>query len=370
MKKVVIIALIILGLIIIGNFVYKYINKTAEQDPKMGNSEISDDLQPVWVEIAQAARGDIITYISETGMTLPVKSVVVAAETAGRIVQMDVKVGDFVQRGDTIAVVDDEIARLALDQAEAQLINAAAAYEKARKDLQRYQVLLKNEEVSESEFENVRVQHELARSAFLSAEASVKSAQRQVRNTRISAPISGQIAEKNVQTGNMIIMNQPVVKVVDIGEIKVIVRISESDISKIRKNIPVAVYADAYPGFEFMGTVFTLSPEANPESHTFPVEIIVPNNQQKTLKSGMVVRVNIQSDVLENVLLIPRDAVIERFGRNIVYIVDGQKAHERNVEIGQVKGEEIQVVSGIEPGETVVIVGQYNLEDGTPVRIK
>lgn len=370
MKNKVIIILIIMVVVIIGGFIYNTFNETVEPDTEMGNAKPAEEILSVWVEVAQAVTGNIITYISETGVTVPLKSVIVSAETAGRIVQMDVEIGNFVQKGDTIAFVDDELARLALDQAKAQLINATAAYEKAKKDIQRYQVLLKSEEISESEFENVRVQHELARSAFLSADAAVKSAQRQLRNTRITTPISGQVAEKNAQTGNMISINQPVVKVVDLSKIKVNINISEQDIGKIRKNIPVTVLADAFQGFEFKGSVFTLSPEANLASHTFPVEIIVPNDQQKTLKSGMVVRVDIQKDVRENVVLIYRDAVIERFGKNIVYVINGQYAEERSIELGPDKEEQVQVISGIRTGEYVVIVGQYNLEDGSPVRIK
>ena len=371
MKKKTKTILSVLGVFVIGGLIFNSQCSTVDSDSKKtGDSGDDEKLQPVWVEVADAIIGDIVSYISETGVTSPFQSVVVSAEMAGRIVQIGMEMGDFVLEGDTIAYIDDELAQLSLDRAEAQLINATATYEKAKKDLMRYRILLDKEEISESEYEDVRVGHELARSAYLSMEASVKSARRQLRNTRITSPIDGQIAEKMVDSGNMISINQPVVKVVDIRKIKVNISVSEQDIGSIRKMMTAAIQVDAYPGIEFTGSVYAISPEANSESHTFPVEIIVPNSLQMNLKSGMVVRVTIQNEVHKNVTLIPRDAVIERVGETIVYIADGGKAQKRNVVLGLEKGNDVQIISGLSPGESVVTVGQYNLYDGSPVRIK
>jgi len=284
---------------------------------------------------------------------------------------MDVDIGKAVQKDELIARIDDEIIRLSLDQARAQLINTSATYEKAQKDLERFLILLEKDQISEGEFETNRVQHELAKAAFLTAEAGVKSAERQLRNTHITSPIGGAIAEKIVQKGTMVSVGQPIVKVVDISTIKVNINLSEQDVVNIKTGMPVEVKLDGFPGRTFSGSVFAVSPEANSETHTFPVEIIVPNDQGPEVKSGMIARVSINTDVLKNATLIPRDAVVERYGRLYVYTVqEGGSAHEHEVKLGRESGSEVQVIEGIRTGEQVIVVGQFNLEDGVPIRIR
>lgn len=375
MKKLIKYFLLILfafiaGFVLGNNFSGPEAQNTNDFDTNSSVITGDNEVPPVWVEVSEAVIGDIIEYISEVGITEAYRSVTVAAEATGRLAGLDLEIGDFVSEGDTIAFIDDELARLSLNSSKAQLINSSATYEKAVKDLERYRILLDNEEISESEFETIGVQHELARSNFLKDKAAVDISRRQFRNTRITSPISGYVAEKNIQSGNMISANQPVIKVVDISRIKINISVSEKDIGNLSNGLPVTLQADAFPGREFSGAVFSISPEANPETHMFPVEILVRNNQQIELRSGMVVRVSIEKNVLKDVTLVSRDAVIDRFGETKVFVLTGQNVTERSVSLGLEKDDLVQVITGVEPGETVVVVGQYNLQDGSFVRIR
>ena len=363
---------IIIGFILRGSFSASGSSDVGNTGQSSNNIDENkdDEVPPVWVEVSEAINGDIVEYITEVGITEAFRSVVVSAEATGRLAGLDLKIGDFVSEGDTIAFIDDELARLALSSSKAQLINSSATYEKAGKDLERYRILLESEEISESEFETIRVQHEFARSNYLRDEAAVDISRRQFRNTRITSPISGYVAEKNVQSGNMISVNQPVIKVVDISQVKINISVSEQDIGNLRNGLPAALQVDAFPGREFAGTVFSISPEANQDTHTFPVQIIIRNNQQLRLRSGMVVRVSMEKNILKDVTLISRDAVIDRFGETKVFVLTGQYVTERSVSLGLEKDDLVQVISGVEPGEIVVIVGQYNLQDGSSVRIR
>lgn len=364
----------IVGVLLVGIISMYILNSFGTSDTEIQNPQTSENdtnkKAPVWVEVTEVVTGDITVYISEVGITKANRSVVVSSEASGRAVRMDWEVGDIVQAGDTIVYIDDELVRLALSREEAQLINSTAMFEKSQKDLERYRILLANEVISESEFEVVRLEHELARSTFLRNEADVKTARRQLRNTRITSPIDGYIAEKLVEAGTTISVNQPVAKVVDIVQIKIEISVSESDIAFIQKDSPVIIRVDAYPGLEFSGSVYSISPEAHSDTHSFPVEIIARNNQEKFMRSGMVVRVKILKEVYRDITIIPLDAVIERFGDLIVYVLNGTKAQERIVLTGLEKDDRVQILSGLQPGESVIVVGQYNLEDGTSVRVK
>jgi len=371
MKKRIIFAIIVLGLIVVcGGLLLRSPQTSPDTAGTAPEQAETGELEPVWVEVVPAMVGDIAVYIAETGVTAPLQSVEISSEVAGRIEKMTVELGASVQKGEQIALIEDELIRLSLDQARAQQINAAATFEKAQKDLERYKILLEKEEISEDEYESVKLQHELGRSALLAADAAVKTAERQLRNTRITSPIAGNIAGKYIEEGNMVSVGQPLVKVVDIGAIKVRINLSEHDIAAIRHGMPAGVVIDAFPGTTFEGTVFAESPEAAAQSHTFPLEIIVPNNQGPVIKSGMIARVTITTNTIRNVTLVPLDAVVERFGRKFIYVAGEKAAQERGVVLGRESGEYVQVVEGVEPGELVVSVGQYNLEDGTPVRIR
>jgi len=336
---------------------------TASPDSEQGDAEA------VLVEVTPAQAGDIDITISETGVTTPDHSITISSEVSGQIVRMPVEVGQNVARGKVIAQIDRELYELDVEQAKAQRINAAATYEKAQKDIERYRILLEREEISEGEFETMRLQHEQARSAFLSAEAALKTAERRLRNTGITSPVSGEIAAKYVQMGNMVSIAEPIVKIVDNSTIKVRISLSELDVVNLRTGMPVDVLIDAFPGKVFKGAVSSVGPEANMNTHTFPVEIKVHNNQGPPIRSGMIARVSIKTGVIKQAVLVPAEAIVERYGKNCVYVVNNGIAVEKEIGTGRTSGNLIQIVDGVRPGDQVLTVGQFNVQDGSPVRI-
>jgi len=370
-KSIIIIIFVVFVIVIFSGLYFQSSQKPAEpEEVSAENTEADDQSNAIWIEVKPAVSGDISVTVSETDITAPVHSVTISSEVAGRLIKIDGEIGKKVQKQELIARIDDELYSLAVDQAQAQFINAKAAYEKAQKDIERYRILLEKEEISEGEFEVNRLQHEQAKAAYLSSEASVKTTERQLRNSRITSPITGEIAVKYVEEGNMITINQSIVKVVDISKIKVRINLSELDIINVRAGMPVTILIDAFPDKKFNGTVAAIGPEANQETHTFPVEIIVPNNQAPMIRSGMIARVSIETQVLHNVTLVPMDALVERYGKDCVFVVENGKARECDVVLGATSGSFVQIVDGVQPGELVVVVGQFGLEDGAPVRIR
>ncbi len=364
MKKVVITVVVIIALLA------AWIMSNGRPDEAAEPEQGTETAQAVWVETTPAVMQDIETFITETGSTIPTQFAVVSSEVSGKIIKMDKDVGDFINVNETIASIDDELATLAVDQANAQLINTRATFEKAKKDLDRYKILLDQAEVSEGEYENIKLQYELANSANLNAEASLKSALRQLRNTKIKNSFSGQVAERHVQEGDMVSIGTPIVKIVDISAVKVKINISEKDVVKLGSKAEAAVEIDAFPGRSFKGRIHSVSPEGRMDTHTFPVEIIVPNTPDHILKSGMVARVLIRSDVLEDAVVIPAIAVIERYGRYYVYVAGDGTAEEKQVTLGVEKGTEVQILSGVEPGDKIITAGQHSLENGTEIKVK
>ena len=328
------------------------------------------DLKIVPVEIFHVRPGEITESITATGTIEPFRDAFVASEASGRVTGVNVEVGDGVEVGDVLVQLDDELLRLALEQAEALQLQAKATYEKAAKDRERNERLYSDGSITEFELETARVSEQVSKSNYLLAEAGLKMARRQLADTRITSPISGKVAERAVDVGETVAPGTPVAKIVEIDRLRVNIGLSAEQIVKVRKGQGVGLTVEAYRGIPFEGKVFTVGPEASPDTRTFPVEIIIQNSRDHPLKSGMVARVEVAVNVIEDVPLIPRDAILERSGDYIAYVVNGDTAQRRRLDLGAHSKEMVEVRSGIASGENVVVVGQENLNDGTKVNVR
>ena len=159
------------------------------------------------------------------------------------------------------------------------------------------------------------------------------------------------------------------VTVAQIDTIYVVLDVSETDVGRIRVGQPVAVLADAYPDRRFSGAVRAVAPAADPRTRNFKVKIAVANPDH-ALKPGMFARGDITVAQTSEALVIPRDAVVSSSGRPTVFVVEAGKARVREVQLGQVSGPVVQILSGLRAGESVVVAGQDQLADGTAVTVR
>lgn len=328
------------------------------------------DVEFVPVETYRIRAGEIVETVSATGTVQPFRAVVVASETSGRITRVSFEVGDRVEAGALLVQLDDELKRLALDQAKAQRLQAEVTYEKAVKDMERHERLFAEGNITEYELEVTRLAEQVAEATYLSAEVSHKMARRQLADTRIISPIDGVVAERTVELGETVSAGAPIAKIVDIDRLRVRIGLPEEQIVRVHQGQEVTLSIDAYPGRTFHGQVFTVGPEASPDTRTFPVEVIVQNSSENPLRSGMVARVDVAVDVIRDVPLIPRDAILERSGKYIAFVVNGEKALKRTLDLGTQSAEMVEIRNGVAAGEDVVVVGQENLSDGTKVTVQ
>jgi len=353
-------------LIVFGLFI---LLSTACSRDEADSNEEEAAVSAVPVKVLEVTPDDIDIEISGTGTIKPYHETMISSEVNGNVIEVLIEVGDVVKKNQILVNIDNELISLALEQANAQLLNTSANYEKAKKDRERFEKLREDNDISEYEYENSVLQEKVTRAAYLSADAAKKSTERQLRNTKIKSPIDGRIAEKFVDIGQMVSPGTPVVKVIDIDRVKVEIEVSEDEVIKIKKGQSIMLAADVYPGVEFTGEVLSVSPQASLNTRTYPVEVVVPNNRENELKSGMIVRVNIRTGSMNNVVMIPRDAILERDGKRIAFTVDNGKARQKQLELGVTIGNRVLVKRGISPGEQLVIVGHHNLIDGSNVRV-
>jgi RND family efflux transporter MFP subunit len=309
------------------------------------------------VAVAPVAKQTLNERIPVIGTVSAFNDVTVLSETQGRIVKVNVEVGDVVKAGTVLVEVDSELKAAAFKAAE-------VSYEKAKKDLARYEALYKEHSIPDAQIEQ-------ARWSYQSAESQYIVARRQLSDTKITSPIAGIVTARPVNFGTMV-MGAPqatqIANVVDLSRLKAKVNIAEQDVFKLRKGDAVEVTSDVFPAVTFTGTIFSISSKCD-DAHTYPVEVVVvdPHHQ---LKAGMFVRVTFHPAEATPLLLVPRMAIVGSMQEPKVYVVSDNVATLRPVVAVKQIGTQVALSSGVHEGETVVVDGQNNLSDSLHVLVR
>ncbi len=205
-----------------------------------------------------------------------------------------------------------------------------------------------------------------ARAGVTQAQSQLNYAKLQLNNAYIKSPISGIISKRNIEPGQYANPGMPLVEIVDLGSIYFEATVSEMDIHNIRKNQTVSVTVDAVPNMQFVGNISKILPTADSSSRQFTIQVSIPNRDGK-LKPGMFVRGGIEVGRHKDVLIIPKDALVNLTDEYAVYTVDNDIASLKKVKLGYETREEIEVISGISLKEKLVVLGQDKLSDGVKV---
>jgi len=301
------------------------------------------------VSVVQVTTREIPQTSTYTSTVQPFVKNNIQPQTGGRITKINVEIGDFVKEGQILAEID----KAQLQQAQLQLHNQEV-------ELQRMKALYEAGGLSKSDLDAIEMQYNVIKTQVDNL----------LENTVLRSPINGVITARNYDAGDMYAMAAPIFTVEQIVPVKLLVGISESDYSKVKKGDSVEITADAVPGKTFYGKVNRIYPTIDPATRTFTVEVVVTNNY-KTLRPGMFVRTVVNFGTSNNVV-IPDVAVVKQqgSGERFVYILneDGTVSYTKIV-LGRRMGAEYEVLEGIEDGAKVVTGGQIRLKDGVKVSV-
>ena len=273
----------------------------------------------------------------------------IAPQTAGRISRILVDVGDFVKAGQVVAEMD----QTQLAQAELQMKNNEVEYNRLKE-------LYEVGGLSKSDLDAIEMAYNVSKTQYNNLK----------ENATLVSPINGVITARNYDAGDMYAMSAPIYTVEQIVPVKLLVGISETDYSKVKKGDSVTITADALPGKTFYGKIRKIYPTVDPATRTFTVEVVVDNNYS-TLRPGMFARATIQFGK-NNSVVIPDVAVVKQqgSGERFVYILkeDGTVTYQK-VTLGRRMGTEYEVLEGVADGAKVVTVSQIRLKDGIKVTV-
>ncbi len=348
-KKSIIISAVVI--VLIGIMVWTLANNKKVINHQKEVKTVNDRIA-VTVETAQVR--ETSNQLELVGMAQPDREVVVASESAGKIVQINFNLGDFVSKGTVLARVDDTYKRLAFE-------NAQLTYNKNKDTYERYQVMRKGDAVSEDQVRDAKI-------AYENAAIQLANAKRQWEDTKIVAPFSGAITTKNTELGAYVNVATSIAGIADIAQLKVLLAVSESNVYQLRKGQVVGVSSNVYPGVTFKGHISSISPQGS-NAHTFPVEIIIANNSKTPLKAGTYVNVHVDMGKTQKALMISRNAIVSSIKDPSVYVVKGETVKLVRINTGSDYKSYLEVTSGINEGDQVVTNGQINLMDGARVSV-
>lgn len=389
------------------------------ESQRPGGRERGGSATPVDVAIA---RTNLLRQQPDNiGNTTPFRTVSLRSRSEGRLLALNLDVGDSVTRGQVVGQLDDALLVTALRQAEAELAarqsevarattqvnNARVEVERARlevvqarTDSKRQQELYKEGAIAEQTAEQASTKAQTATQMLRAAteqvrtekqavaaaqgrvyaqQAVVSQAQERRSYARLTSPITGLVIEKVTEPGNFLQTGSEVLKIADFSRVKVVVQVSELDLAKIQVGQSVQVRLDAFPDQTSIGRVTRISPAADATARLIPVEVVIPNSAGK-IGSGLLARVNFNTQSSQRVV-VPQIAINQdkvgqtqsKDNNKIIFVLqspsDKKKVTARAVTLGQKADGKVEILSGLQPGEAYVVRSGKPLKDGEAVSL-
>lgn len=341
------------------------------------------------VRVAAVEKGSLADTMVVTGKLEAAASAnVVPGGQGGKVYSVSVKVGDRVNRGQTLVTLENTTFAAAVQQAEQGVVQAESAleiarinYEMAAANYERGKRLYESgaipaagptgfETAYEIPYKQAKIDYEQVKPAMVAnARAALAMAREQYNNAFIKSPINGVVTAVNVNPGELASPASPVpvVSVVSLDKVVVKATVTEDQINKLKQGQEVPVLVGAVSAEPLTGVITNIALAADQVSKAYPIKVQL-DNPDHLLKPGMFAQVNLE-DEKDEVLLVPREAVINLGGRDIVWVIGDNKATSRPVTAGISDGKQIEIKSGLKEGEQVVVSGQDSLQENSLVEI-
>lgn len=342
----------LLAAVALGAAVLSFGCGTAEE-PAQAAPEAPPERTPVNVSVKTLAPSTLADEVRLAGRLEPWVEVEVSTELGGTVQEIGFDKGRVVSEGQVLARVGTDLLEASLDEAKAELAEAEADFNKTTE-------LFNRQAVPRQELTS-------ATSVYARAKARLRQAELRVERSVIRAPVAGMAIERDVEKGEVVPPGALVTKLHQVSRLKAVAGIPEDDIPFFKVGAGAYIEVDAFPGRSFEGKMHFLSPAATGQNRTFPAEVAI-DNRAGDLRPGMIVRISLVKQIFEEVIVVPRDAVLERDTGYVAFVMNGDIAEIRNVTTGPSESGLIVIHEGLAAGEQLIVTGHRNLIDGQPVR--
>ena len=361
----------------------RYLAKVQKALQPISETKGKNGLTIVPVNVQRIKAESITQKVQYLGNINGDPSVVIYPKLSDLITDIYVENGDYVKKGEVLGKISDATVRTSKAQAEAAYLSAKSQVANVNVEYERMRTLYEAKAISDSQWDQLLTQKEVAESGLKQAKAALDMAETQLGYAKITAPITGYVSNLVYEPGDMSTPQKPFATVHQIKTIQTKINVTERDLGHIKAGQRAEISVEAYPSEVFNGTVVNVSPVIDPMTRTAQVEI-KSDNADMRLKPGMFARVSIVINELENVLTIDKAAtnkqtILKSFGDNLredrvvetysCFIIRDGVALEVPIEIGVESKTKYEVTNGLSEGDLVVVMGQNNLSDSTMVNI-
>lgn len=311
------------------------------------------------------------TFLSTSGRVEAVNSANLSTRIMGTVDRINVKIGDKVRKGQLLLSINSADMSAKLAVANAQIAEAEAAFENAKKDYGRYTNLFAEESASQKELDDITAQFNMAKARLNAAKQMKNEVNAQFSYVDIRAPFDGVVANKFVKTGDLANPGMPLLEVESPGEFQVVAMVPETEIAKIKGQTPVNVVLKSLDT-TITGKVTEVSRSAKHTGGQYLVKIALDKTDVH-LFSGMFVTVQFPKSKQDNaaLVLLPRSAIIKQGQLTGIYTVSSQNtAILRWIRLGRVYGDKVQVLSGLKHNEPYIVSAEGKLYNGVKVASK
>lgn len=335
-----------------------------------------------------------MTLLNASGYVVPQRKAAVASKVTGRLISVHVEEGSIVKKGDVIAVLENEDALAAKQQAMANLAVARADLEKAKAEqrdarihLNRLSELLREQLVPKADYDASEARYNIAAAAVEGAEARIRASTAFLREaevalgyTSLRAPFDAVVLTKNADVGDIVTpigaaaeAKAAVVTIADMSSLQVEADVSESNISKVRLGQPCEIQLDALSDRRFRGEVHMIVPTADRTKASVMIKVRFIDKDTRILPE-MSAKVSFLERQLEEKEMTPRTAVPsesvrKRNGKSFVFLIQDERLADTEIVAGESIGDMIEVISGVQPGDRIVSKPSEKLRDGMRIRI-
>ncbi|MCC7141343.1 MAG: efflux RND transporter periplasmic adaptor subunit [Candidatus Eisenbacteria bacterium] len=333
----------------------------SERQPAVAHAEETEaDPQESARMVALPVRGRVVErgpfrlLVTGAGRVEALRRASLSPRVGERVTAIGAREGSAVRRGAELVTLDRRPFEIALREAEAQRARAQIEYQAA---------LLGQPEATDETKQLLR-----HRSGLSSADEAVTRAQLDLEGAIITAPFDGWVARLDANVGERVAPNQVLTEVIDVSRLRIPAEVLEDDFAALELGAPAAVRIPALGEARFQGTVDALNPVIDPGRSTGTAYIVLENPGNR-IRPGMYAEVEIGGTELGDRLVVPRSAVLERDRRLLAFRARKGRAEWSYVEIGLSTEREIEILSGIDPGDTVLVEGHMTLAHGAPIQV-
>ncbi len=306
------------------------------------------------VKVLTLAPQDFTIHTTYIGHLLPIERVTLRSEMEGMVERTDFDTGDAVAKGRVLVNISTRQLTLRRDLARSNHKLAEASY---RRNVQ----LIEKELIPAAQLDVSRNERDVAK-------LNLELAELELRKSQVRSPIAGTVKSKSVRVGEYVSKGQELAEILDLSRLLAVIHVPEKEMRHVAPGKPASVTLDALPDNRFAGRVKTVGVEADLRNRSFEVEVELANTRGE-LRPGMLARVEIETGAYRQQLLIPRQAVLEREDRRIVFVAEDGRAVERTVETGVSRDGDVQVLSGLEPGQRLIVTGQHQVTPNSRIQV-